>query len=132
MNTDYSDIIDLPHHQSSVFPHMSDQDRAAQFSPFAALVGYDDMIEETARLTDEKRILSDEEKTIIDQTLAMAEPGTGLEVTYFIPDERKSGGRYVEYKGELKRIDSIERTLAFRDGKRILIDDVSEIQVMDL
>ena len=97
--TNYEDIINLPHHISSKRPQMSMLDRAAQFSPFAALTGYDDAIHETGRLTDEKIDLSEEEKEALDrkQQILMERlcDHPALTVTYFVPDPKKSGGAYV-------------------------------------
>ena len=103
--TVYGDIIDLPHYQSATRPHMSLYDRAAQFSPFAALTGYDDMVKEEARLTDDMREVSEVELEDLNRKLAMISEAIEkrehppVTVTYFIPDERKSGGRYEEISG---------------------------------
>ena len=103
MSDDYKDIINLPHHVSSKRPQMPMLDRAAQFSPFPALTGYDDAIHETGRLTDEKIDLSEEEKEALDrkQQILMERLGDhpALTVTYFVPDAKKSGGAYVTKSG---------------------------------
>ena len=103
MSDEYRDIINLPHHVSSKRPQMSMLDRAAQFSPFAALTGYDDAIHETARLTNDKVDLSEEEKETLDrkQQILLERLGEhpALTVTYFIPDAKKSGGAYVTKSG---------------------------------
>ena len=113
MSDEYRDIINLPHHVSSKRPQMSMLDRAAQFSPFAALTGYDDAIHETARLTNDKVNLSEEEKETLDrkQQILLERLGEhpALTVTYFIPDAKKSGGAYVTKSGSLKKIDGLER-----------------------
>ena len=115
MSDDYKDIINLPHHVSSKRPQMPMLDRAAQFSPFAALTGYDDAIHETGRLTDEKIDLSEEEKEALDrkQQILMERLGDhpALTVTYFVPDAKKSGGAYVTKSGNLKKIDEFERLM---------------------
>ena len=96
MNTQYDDIIHLPHHVSKTRPQMSMLDRAAQFSPFAALTGYEDAIQETGRLTDERMELSDEDRELLDrkwhylQEIISDRPE--ITVTYFVPDEKKAGG----------------------------------------
>ena len=104
----YDDIRMLVHHRSRVHPPMSLWDRAAQFSPFAALTGYDDAIHETGRLTDEKIDLSEEEKEALDrkQQILMEKLGDhlALTVTYFVPDARKCGGVYLTKIGNLKKI----------------------------
>ena len=116
MNNHYEDIINLPHHISKTRPQMSMIDRAAQFSPFAALTGYDAAIQETGRLTDEKIDLGEEAKTVLDRKqhylsdIISVQPE--ITVTYFLPDERKSGGSYLSVTGKLKRIDEYERKLS--------------------
>ena len=93
----YDDIINLPHHQSKVRPHMSVSDRAAQFAPFAALTGYGDAIRETERLTDRKIELSESQIAELDlrlgELLARIDEKPKVTITYFIADERKAGGR---------------------------------------
>ena len=130
--TNYEDIINLPHHVSSKRPQMSMLDRAAQFSPFAALTGYDDAIHETGRLTDEKIDLSEEEKEALDrkQQFLMERLGghPALTVTYFVPDAKKSGGAYVTKSGNLKKIDEFERWMMLMDGTKIPLDDVADIE----
>ena len=129
---DYDDIINLPHHVSSKRPQMSMLDRAAQFSPFAALTGYDDAIQETGRLTDEKINLSEEEKEALDRKqqilLERLDERPALTVIYFVPDEKKSGGAYVTKSGNLKKIDQVERMVTLTDGTKISLDDVYDIE----
>lgn len=128
----YDDIINLPHHVSSKRPQMSMLDRAAQFSPFAALTGYDDAIQETGRLTDEKINLSEEEKEALDRKqqilLERLDERPALTVIYFVPDEKKSGGAYVTKSGNLKKIDEVERMMTLTDGTKISLDDVYDIE----
>ncbi|WP_407386187.1 hypothetical protein [Ruminococcus sp.] len=115
----YADIINLPHHKSATRPHMSLYDRAAQFAPFAALSGYEDMVRETARQTDSEIELSDNEKDIINGVLTeiafLAESGAHptVSVTYFIPDSNKQGGRYETYTGMVKKVDTFQKELVF-------------------
>lgn len=133
MINQYEDIIQLPHHVSKTRPQMSMIDRAAQFSPFAALTGYDAAIKETGRLTDEKIELGDEEKDLLNrkqQFLAsILRDRPEITVTYFVPDERKSGGAYVTTTGKLRRIDDVERFLVMVDGQKIPLDDIANIDV---
>lgn len=128
----YDDIINLPHRVSSKKPQMSMLDRAAQFSPFAALTGYDDAIQETGRLTDEKINLSEEEKEALDRKqqilLERLDERPALTVIYFVPDEKKSGGAYVTKSGNLKKIDEVERMMTLTDGTKISLDDVYDIE----
>ena len=117
--TKYADIFDLPHHQSTNRKHMSLYDRAAQFSPFAALSGYDDMVKEEARHTDREIELSENEIEIINSVIAdinaMIENGghPTVTVTFFKPDLYKLGGRYESFTGILKKLDTVEKTLIF-------------------
>lgn len=127
----YDDIIDLPHHVSKEHPQMSLHDRAAQFSPFAALTGYGDAVGEAARLTDRRQELDEEQAARLEQQLSLLTETVGerptITVTYFLPDARKSGGKYVTVQGTLRRIDETEKTLIFTDGRRIAIRDIWEI-----
>ena len=128
--SEYDDIIDLPRPKSAHEP-MPMSDRAAQFSPFATLTGYGDAIDETARLTDVRIELSEEERAELDykqQYLSTLDAPT-VSVTYFVPDERKSGGAYVTHTGALKRIDEVERAMVFADGTRVDMDEVVGIEL---
>ena len=113
----YADIIDHPHHRSSKHPQMSLYDRAAQFAPFAALTGYDDMVAEEARLVDEKVELDDTARDILNQRLGLLASATeagdrpSVSITYFVPDEKKKGGSYKTVTENIKRIDSIRKTI---------------------
>lgn len=132
MKDQYDDIINLPHHVSKTRPQMSMVDRAAQFSPFAALTGYDAAIKETGRLTDEKVNLSEEEKEALDRKQQILMEWLGdhpaLTITFFVPDEKKSGGEYMTKSGNLKKIDEFERVMLLTDGTKIPLDDVVEIE----
>ena len=127
MSGPYDDIIDLPHPTSERHPRMPMANRAAQFSPFAALSGYDDAVKETARLTDGKIELTEEEKANMDARLQLLEPGIAASFPYFQPASRKQGGAYVTASGEVKRIDGIAREIILMDGRRIPIDDILEV-----
>lgn len=131
MSQDYSDIINLPHHVSETRPHMSMRDRAAQFSPFAALTGYDAAVEETARLTDQRADLDEEMKQNISERLNLIQENLTaapfVEFTYFVPDERKEGGAYCTATGTVKRIDDFQRLVTLTDGTDIPIDEIIEI-----
>lgn len=132
----YDDIINLPHHQSETRPHMSMYARAAQFSPYAALVGYGEAVSETARLTDSK--IEFGEGDIITDDLNAAflflqnNPGTSPEicVTYFVPDVRKEGGAYETYTGKLKRLNEAEHLLVFKDKTEIPYEDLYQITIL--
>ena len=132
MSTDkYNSIIGLPHHTSPTRKRMPNQDRAAQFAPFAALTGYDSMVEETARLTDAEDAFNEESTTLLDKKLRilneLESKDPYVEITYFIPDERKSGGRYETVYGYLKQIDKIEGAIILRDKRKIPFDKIRNI-----
>lgn len=136
MSTDnpnpYADIIDLPHHVSKRHPQMPMEKRAAQFSPFAAMVGHDAAIRKTARLTEERLELSEDEKAVIDGKLQMIqahiEEQPEVTVTYFHPDKKKSGGAYVTVTGSAKKVDNVSKLLHLQDGRAIPIKDIQLLQ----
>lgn len=122
---DYQDIIHLPRHVSPTHPPMSMENRAAQFSAFAALSGYEDAVRETGRLTQERIELSEEEQMVLDYELGQAlEQGCEVKVTWFVPDERKEGGSYQSVRGYLKKADAQAGILQMRDGTRIPVEQV--------
>jgi hypothetical protein len=131
MTRAYDDVINLPHHVSTTRPHMTVIDRAAQFSPFAALTGHDVAIKETARLTDErveldqymKEVLSDRLQIIADRIKEHPE----IVITYFQPDAKKNGGTYVTATSTAKKIDEYERVVVMIDGTAIPIDEIISI-----
>ena len=129
----YGDIIDLPHYVSKTRPQMSMVDRAAQFSPFSALTGYDAAVTETARLTDEQAELDEGRIAALDERLQgvrdriVKGERPEITVTYFQPDEKKSGGSYVTVVGTVKRVDEYARVIEMMAGNRILIDRIYEI-----
>lgn len=131
-NHQYDDIINLPHYVSPTRPRMSMIDRAAQFSPFAALTGYDAAIKETGRLTDQRIELSEDSRAALDrkQQLLMDNLADRPEVslTYFVPDERKSGGAYVTVTGQVKKVDDYQRLLLLTDGTKIPLDDILDLE----
>lgn len=128
MSGRYDDIINLPHHVSSTHPHMPMSDRAAQFSPFAALSGYGDAVKETARQTTKRIELAEDARAALEEKIrfladTLSDDPT-VEITYFQPDKKKSGGAYVTAIGIVKRIDDVERTIIMRDGQRIAVTDI--------
>ena len=132
MNGKYDEIMGLPHHVSKTRPQMPMSDRAAQFAPFAALTGYDAAIKETGRLTDERIELDVEALSALDmkyQLLMEAlDEAPEVTITYFQPDERKAGGKYVSAVGAVKKIDDFERRITMQDGAKIPMDDVLSIE----
>ena len=131
MNRKYNEIMGLPHHVSKTRPQMPMSDRAAQFAPFAALTGYDAAIKETGRLTDERIELDVEALSALDmkyQLLMEAlDEAPEVIITYFRPDERKAGGKYITATGAVKKVDDFERRITMQDGTKIPMDDVLSI-----
>ena len=127
----YDDIIDLPHHVSERHPRMSMMDRAAQFAPFAALAGYDAAIKETARLTDRKIELTEEMQARLNDKISWLQEELQnyppVEITYFISDDYKEGGRYHTLQGQIKRIDDVEHMLRLCDETYIHFEDILDI-----
>ena len=119
----YEDILHLPHHVSARRRQMSNLERAAQFSPFAALTGHDAAIRETARLTDDRFDLADDGTAMLDEKLRilLEHRHSHPEITavYFVPDERKSGGAYVTVTGRLTAVSSREQALILEDGREL-------------
>jgi len=128
----YSDIINLPYHVSKKYPRMSIEMRAAQFAPFSALTGYSDEITETARLTDKENKMSEDMKSIIDMKLQIIDEHIKelpkIKVIYFVKDKLKTGGKYIEHIGNLKRIDKVHQELIFSDKFKINISNIYDIQ----
>lgn len=131
MSGKYDDMLDLPHHTSPRHPRMSLRDRAAQFAPFSALTGYDDVIDETARLTDGRIELSEDARALLDVKQRLLQRRIGeqprITVVHFVADQRKSGGAYRSFTGNLVRMDETAREMVFADGTRIKTADVIEI-----
>ena len=132
MMTDYADIINMPHHVSAKRPQMSMADRAAQFSPFAALTGYDAAIKETGRLTDEKIELEEDALLALDEKLRQIvdspENCENVDITYFKADATKDGGAYITATGRINKLDDYQRLIVLDDGMVIPMDDVLSIE----
>lgn len=132
---EYDDIINMPRFVSKRYPQMSMHDRAAQFSPFAALTGYDDAIKETARLTDKKINLDEDVLQKLDEILFVIRKklDSGQKcrtvISYFEKDLKKDGGRYLDISGEVKRIDGYRNVIVLMDGNIIPIKDVMNIEI---
>ena len=129
----YEDIINLPHHISKKHPQMTMESRAAQFAPFAALVGYEDAVEETARLPTKRIELNEEEKNILDMKLQMLKEQMHVQiypeisVMYFVPDLKKEGGKYIKISGTIKKIDEYKQLLILDDKTQIPISEIISI-----
>ena len=129
----YDDIINLPHHVSPNRQRMSMHDRAAQFAPFSALVGYDDAVAETARLTESRPELDEQEQRAINERLTYIADYTHeqpeVRIKYFVPDEHKSGGAIVEVSGKVKKISDTNGTIVLTDGCKIRLSDITDLSI---
>ena len=116
----------------SKYPKMSMSDRAAQFAPFAALTGHKEAVIEQGRITQEKRILSNEEKLEINEKIIeMVKLKSRCRITYFEKDKTKSGGKYIQNVLSFKRLDELNKTLFFKENIQIQIDDIVDIEVLE-
>ena len=133
MSGTYDDIIALPHPEPRTHPRMSLHDRAAQFSPFAALTGHSADIAETGRLTDSRITLDESEMTRVDAALQrlreLLPQAPAVSITYFVPDERKAGGSYQTVTGTARRIDTANGVLLLTDRREIPIADIFDISI---
>lgn len=132
MTDKYDDIINLSHHVSANRPHMSMIDRAAQFSPFAALTGYEDAVKETERLTEQKISLNETEINLLNDKLNFIQENIKsqptVSITFFIPDNIKNGGSYSTVIGTIKRLDTYEKAVIMTDGNVIPVEDILKIE----
>ena len=130
MNEKYDKIINMKRPVSGKYQPMSNHDRAAQFAPYSALSGYEDAVEETARLTDSKTELDEYEKERINNTLTSllsAPPDTKISLTFFRKDKKKKGGAYVTVTGEIGKIDEIKQEITLIGGMPISFDNILDI-----
>ena len=129
----YKDILYLEHHTSLNHPRMSNMNRAAQFSPFAALTGYEDKVKETARYTENEIYLDEEKKEIIRNKLNIIEEKINnkvkVNITYFVKDKRKNGGEFKNIIGIIKKIDNYNNEIIFTDKNKIKLDNIIDIEI---
>ena len=129
----YDEIINIPHFDPVNHKRMSMVERSAQFSPFAALTGYSESVKETARLTKNKKELSEDMKYEIDMKLQLIEDyikeKPEVSVIYFVKDKKKSGGDYKEYTGKIRRIDKVNGKIVFMDKIIIDLNDIIDIKL---
>ncbi len=127
----YEDMLELPHHISRERPQMAMEERAAQFSPFAALTGYGDAIRETGRLTERQLELEPDVKDRLNEKLRLLmelpSPRSEVSIVYFLPDEKKEGGSYVSVRGRVKKVDENSRQIVLENGGRIPLEAVMEL-----
>ena len=135
MSGNYDDIIALPHPEPRTHPRMSLHDRAAQFSPFAALTGHSAAIAETGRLTDSRITLDESEMARVDAALQrlreLLPQAPAVSITYFVPDERKTGGSYQTITGVVRRIDTVNSVLLLTDQRAIPIPDIFDVAIQE-
>ena len=128
----YEDIINLPPHISKKHPQPTMMDRAARFAPFAAITGYEEMVLEEARVTEERIDLDEGALSLLNEKLNMVQEFLDeepeIKITYFEPDKKKSGGAYIDIIGTVKRIDEYERLVIMTDGKKIRIEDIYSLE----
>ena len=133
MMADYRDMLDesRPH---SLHVHMTTAHRAKQFAPFAALAGYEDAVEETARLTDSRAFLEDDFIAELDEKLRYIKEhlkdGIKVNITYFVPDGKKDGGAYLDITGKVLKIDGFKSEIIMEGGKKIGIDTIYGIEIL--
>ncbi len=127
----YDDIIGLPHHVSETRPRMSQHDRAAQFSPFAALTGHGAVLREAGRQTEEQVELDEDRKSVLDGRLQALQEREHPEAsaTYFQPDARKAGGAYRTVSGPVKKVDAQGRRIFFEDGTVVPFDALYDLEL---
>lgn len=134
MKGKYDNILELPHYEPK-HPRMSVESRSAQFAPFSALTGYEDLVEESGRFTETEKELNEDEKEILDRKLKSIYNKLNLEekvyikLNYFEKDLRKSGGKYKEFSGIIKRIDRYKQVIVFEDGTKVPIHDINNIEI---
>lgn len=130
----YDDIINLPHPDPKFHPRMSAIDRAGQFSPFAALTGYDAMVAETSRLTDSRVELDEEQMMALNEALAVIIGNIGnhpaVSITWFRKDSRKKGGSYTVTDGVVRDVDLVNRMIVLKEGRNIAMDDIVAIRII--
>ena len=128
----YEDIVNLPPHISKKHPQPSMMDRAARFAPFAAITGYEEMVLEEARVTEEQIHLDEDAVALICEKINMIQEFIDEEpevrITYFEPDKKKSGGAYITITGTPKRVDEYEQLLIMTDGKKIKFDSIYRLE----
>ena len=130
----YSDIINLPHHVSTVRPHLSREQKAAQFAPFAALTGFDDDVKETARLTDKRIEIDDGLKEVLSNKLNIINKNIKnkhlVKITYFVEDNKKDGGKYIDITGVVKKINLFDNYVLLNDNIKVNIIDIIDIDIL--
>lgn len=132
-NGKYDDIINMPHHVSKKHPRMSLENRSAQFAPFAALTGYEEEVEETARTTDKRIEITDEIKNTINMRLKIIQEKLytkpKVTITYFIPDNKKEGGNYKKVTSNLLKIDKYKQLIILKDKIEVPVNSIIDMDI---
>lgn len=130
----YSDIINLPHHVSTVHPHLSREQKAAQFAPFAALTGFEDEISEVARITDKRIEIDDGLKEVLSNKLNIINENIKnnhlVKITYFVEDNKKDGGKYIDITGAVKKINLFDNYVLLNNNIKVNIIDIIDIDIL--
>lgn len=136
MSNKYNDIINLPHHVSKKYPQMSLESRSAQFAPFAALVGYEDAIKETGRLTFERKDFDEEYQSILDRKLQIVKENIilkpKLKITYFENDTKKDGGSYITVLENIEKFNEYREVIILKNNQEIQIKDIVDIDSTEI
>ena len=136
MSNKYNDIINLPHHVSKKYPQMSLESRSAQFAPFAALVGYEDAIKETVRLTFERKDFDEEYQSILDRKLQIVKENIilkpKLKITYFENDTKKDGGSYITVLENIEKFNEYREVIILKNNQEIPINDIVDIDSTEI
>ena len=136
MSNKYNDIINLPHHVSKKYPQMSLESRSAQFAPFAALVGYEDAIKETGRITFERKDFDEEYQSILDRKLQIVKENIilkpKLKITYFENDTKKDGGSYITVLENIEKFNEYREVIILKNNQEIPIKDIVDIDSTEI
>ena len=128
----YEDIINHAHHISTAHKQMTMYNRAAQFSPFAALTGYDDDVKEAGRIVGKEKLLGEDQIEKLNSTIAWLKEHSKekplVKVTYFVPDKRKSGGEYKNEELNVRLVDEVQKFIAFTNNRKISLDLITNIE----
>lgn len=131
-DNDYTDILNYPHYESQKYPHLSMASRAGQFSPFAALSGYDDQIKEAERVVLSRIELTEEAKENLDRVISTIKYNDIIRIKYFINDKSKDGGKFASIQGRMKKVDLINKSVIFTDSTCIALKSIVNIEKINI
>lgn len=134
MKDDYRELLHLPHHRSQTHAPMPRRDRAAQFAPFAALTGFDAQLRETERQTQAQAEPNEDALQELDQSLhtlfACVHTQPAVQVRWFVPDAKKSGGAYKTAAGRVLQLDRNRSLLVLDSGPVIALGAIAELRFL--